>query len=328
MAAAERIAISIDLGGTQYRVAAVSSHGDILARFAGASRAEAPADVVIDDLVAAVGKVRQEIAGQDVLSLGVAAPGPIDEAARKVLVAPNFPLWKDVPLADRLEAATGLPAYLGNDAKLAALGEYRFGAGRGSRHMVYLTVSTGVGAGCIVDGKLVTGSRGAAGEAGHMQIAFDGPRCSCGNRGCLEAFTSGHGLVRQARDAIKAGAQTVLSQQGSGLTAVDIGRAAGSGDQFASDLIKRAGVALGVGVRNLIHLFDPTVVVIGGGVSLMGPILWLPMLETVAADPYAAFHDSARVLPAELRDDPGLVGAAVMVFEPEALGLPPHPARA
>src|SRR5581483_11986125 len=142
----------------------------------------------------AVKRIQAELSASHFVGLGVAAPGPIDEEARIVLVAPNFPRWKDVPLAAELERQLELPAYLGNDANLAALGEFRHGAGRGVHHMVYLTVSTGIGGGVIVDGRLLLGSRGAAGEAGHMQIAADGPRCNCGNHGCLEAFAAGSGL--------------------------------------------------------------------------------------------------------------------------------------
>ncbi|MEA2642561.1 MAG: glucokinase [Chloroflexota bacterium] len=324
LAAADAIAITIDLGGTQFRVAAVSQQGEMLARIAGRSQADAEPSVVIRDLIAAVTRVRHEVAGRAVLGLGIAAPGPIDESARVVLIAPNFPRWRDIPLADELERATGLPAYLGNDANLAGLGEHRYGAGRGVRNMVYLTVSTGIGGGIIVENKLLLGERGAAGEAGHMQISFNGPPCSCGNRGCLEAYASGHGLANQAREAIAGGTSTSLAEIDGPVTAIHIARAAEAGDPFARDLVTGAGRALGVGVRNLIHIFDPAIVVIGGGVSQMGPLLWNPMREVVQAEPYAAFQGSARVEAAALKDDCGLAGAAVMVFEPEAAGMKPR----
>src|SRR5579864_2717397 len=152
MAMLEPVAIAIDLGGTQFRVAAVTSRGEIVARTTGVSRADEAPDVVVRELAAVVAKTQTAVTGRSVVGLGIAAPGPIDDAARMVLIAPNLPLWKDFPLADRLEEATGLVGYIGNDANLASLGEHRFGAGRGSQHMVYLTVSTGIGAGIIVDG--------------------------------------------------------------------------------------------------------------------------------------------------------------------------------
>jgi len=324
MATADLIALAIDLGGTQFRVAAVTREGEVMARFAAPSRAEDEPQAVVHDLVAAVTHVRHEMEGRGVLGIGVAAPGPIDDSARLVLIAPNFPRWKNMPLADELERATGLPAYLGNDANLAALGEHRAGAGRSSRHMVYLTVSTGIGGGIIVEGKLLLGSRGAAGEVGHMQIEFNGPPCNCGNRGCLEAYASGHGLVRRALAAIQSGRATSLAEKGDELTGADIAHGAQSGDSLALELMDTAGRALGVGVRNLIHIFDPSVVVIGGGVSQSGPLLWDPMLEVVRADPLTAFRNSARIEPAGLRDDSGLVGAGLMVFEPETVGLQPR----
>lgn len=309
------VAIAIDLGGTQFRVAAVTRDAGILARLAFPTRAQEDPGVVIRELAAAVSEIRAGIPNCTAVGLGVAAPGPLDPVAGVVYQAPNLPRWRHVPLARELSRLTGLPVALGNDANLAALAEARCGAGRGARNLVYLTVSTGVGSGFILDGHLLVGQHGAAAEAGHMAISLDGPLCSCGNRGCLEAYASGTGLARRAREAMAAGRESLLAQVDAELKATDIAEAAERGDALAQELIAQAGHALGVGVRNLLHLFNPSVVVIGGGVSRIGPRLWEPMLQAVNCDALEIYRTDLRIVPAELGDDSGLIGGAIMVYE-------------
>lgn len=311
------VAIAIDLGGTQFRVAAITPDGRILARRAHPTDSDAEPDAVIRKLAQVVDEVRAELQGSAVLGLGVAAPGPLDHVSGVVFQAPNLPQWKDVPLAQRLKELTGLRVFVGNDANLAALAEARCGAGTGARNLVYLTVSTGVGSGFVVDGQLLVGEHGAAAEAGHMAISLDGPSCGCGNRGCLEAYASGTALVNRAHEAIGAGRTSQLSELDRELEAIDVAQAAEAGDALAQELVQQAAIALGIGVRNLLHLFNPSVVVIGGGVSRMGARLWKPMLEVVNADAMESYRRDLRIVPAKLGDDSGLIGAALLVHEAE-----------
>ena len=296
-------------------MAVLAGDGGILARVASATPAQEEPAVLIRHLAETVREVRQGFAGRPVLGLGVAAPGPLDPKAGVVFEAPNLPRWENVPLAKELESLTGLRVKIGNDANLAGLAEARCGAGKGARNLVYLTVSTGVGSGILVDGRLLLGERGVAAEAGHMALSMDGPLCSCGNRGCLEAYASGTSLVRRAREAMGAGRPSALARYPEGLAAADIAAAADAGDELAQQLIEEAGTALGFGVRNLLHLFNPSVVVIGGGVSRIGPRLWDPMRRVVDADRLDLYREGLRIVPAELGDDSGLVGAALLVQE-------------
>ncbi len=314
MAIGEPVAIAVDLGGTQFRVAAVTRLPEILHRIAAPTRADAPPHTVIEDIARAVAEVCDGVAGHPVQGLGVTAPGPLDHETGVVFQAPNLPTWRNVPLVAELQRATGFDVHLGNDANLAALAEARCGAGAGARHLVYLTVSTGIGSGIIANGRLLLGKHGAAAEAGHMSLSLDGPLCGCGNRGCLEAYASGTGLVNRAREAISAGRKTELTELGRDLDARAIADAASRGDNLAHDLIEQAGNALGFGVRNLLHILDPEVVVIGGGVSRIGPPLWDPMRRVIESDALTIYR-RIRLVPAALGDDSGLLGAALLVHE-------------
>lgn len=306
--------IAIDLGGTRSRVAAVTRQGEIVARLVRDTEAEAGADRVIENLAAGVLEINAAL-DRPAAGLGVAAPGPIDHVRGIILQAPNLG-WEDpIALGPRLENDTGLRAYLGNDANFAALGEARFGAGRGARNLIYLTVSTGIGSGIIADGRLLLGQYGGAGEAGHTVIREGGRACHCGNQGCLEAYASGTALAERAAEAIQAGRASSLTRLEDGFEAEEVAAAAEAGDSLAQELITEAGTAMGIGISNLLHLFDPEIVVIGGGVSQIGPRFWEPMLATIKADRYAAYADHARVVPAALGDDPGLLGAAAWVHD-------------
>lgn len=315
LATGDPIAIAVDLGGTRFRVAAITAEPRIRHRVAEPTRAEATPDVVIDDIARVVADVRAHVPSSPVIGLSVAAPGPLDHVAGVVFQAPNLPTWRDVPLVHELRTRTTLPVLLGNDANLAALAEARCGAGRGAEHLVYLTVSTGIGSGFVVHGHLLLGKHGAAAEAGHMALSLDGPLCGCGNRGCLEAYASGTGLVNRAREAMASGRTSELAGRGADLDARDIETAALHGDGLAGELIEQAGTALGLGVRNLLHLLNPEVVVIGGGVARIGPPLWDPMLRVVDSDALAVYRQDLRIVPAALGDDSGLLGAALLVHE-------------
>jgi glucokinase len=248
---------------------------------------------------------REALDGRDIEAVGIGCGGPLDSRAG-VLIAPlHLPGWTDVRIADLASAEFGVPAVLDNDATAAAAGEHRFGAGRGVSNMVYLTVSTGVGGGVILDGRVFRGATGNGGELGHVTVDWRGRRCKgCGRRGCLEAYASGTSIAERARDA--------------GLkveTASDVAAAARDGDPVAVRVWDETCEALACGIASLANVFEPERVVIGGGVSREGEHLLGPVRERVKAEVIGPVADSLEVVAAELGERVGVAGAAAVAYE-------------
>lgn len=309
----KRYILAIDMGGTRFRVAVANLSGELSRRKSHPTRAEEGREAVLSRIVQAAREALEGFSKGQVLAAGLAAPGPLDPRTGVLFTPPNLPGWRDVPLKALLQEALGLPFYIGNDANLAALGEHRFGAGRGLDHLVYLTVSTGIGAGIITDGKLLLGQEGLAGEAGHMTVA-EGPACKCGNRGCLEALASGTAIARDAQGRIAAGEETSIPHGAPGETTAEaVSAAARAGDPLARAVLERASYHLGVGVLNLVHIFNPQAVIIGGGVSMAGDLLFGPVRRIVAERAMPNFR-KVQVLPSALGDDVGLYGATALVL--------------
>jgi glucokinase len=304
--------VGIDLGGTQLRVAVADARGRILTVVREPTRAEQGPERVIDRIAAAVARALAE-SGVDrrrVRALGIGLPGPVDPGRGLVHSPANLPGWADVPLNRILTERTGIPSWLHHDAHLAAFGELRRGAGRGTRDMIYVTVSTGIGAGLVLGGELYAGSRGSAGEFGHIVIQVDGPLCRCGNRGCIEALASGTAIARDAREGVRRGVRTRLRLiPAPGPTARDVDRAARAEDPFARRLLADAGSVLGVGLGTLVNLFNPEMIVIGGSVMNAGRVLTDPMRAAMAQSSFASARKGLRVVPPLLHADVGLVGA-------------------
>jgi glucokinase len=313
--------IAVDLGGTRFRVAVGTARGDLKWRVARPTEVTRGPDAVLEDIYGAIDDALAAAGGPSAVSgIGVAAPGPLDTWQGVILSPPNMPGWTCVPLKELLEGRFGLPVLVGNDANVATVGEHRFGAGRGFDDLVYLTVSTGIGGGVIAGGRLLLGARGFAAELGHMTIDMNGERCNCGNVGCLEALASGTAIARHAREAVAAGAPTSLGElTADDITSLSVTEAAYGGDQVAVDLLAAAGRALGVGVVNVAHLFNPSRVILGGGVSMnAGPIFWDAMLKVVQARTMMPALQSLEIVPAELGDDAGLVGCIALSTEAQA----------
>ncbi|MGQ9584056.1 MAG: ROK family protein [Anaerolineae bacterium] len=310
--------LAVDVGGTQLRAAVADEHGHLFSRATMLTRASEGLSAVLARIGSVAAEAVAPVGWDRVDAVGVAAPGPLDPVAGVVLGAPNLPGWENVPLRDELARRTGKPVVVGNDANVAALAEHRFGAGRGLRHLIYITVSTGIGGGMIVDGKLLLGARGLAGEVGHMVLEPLGPRCGCGNRGCLEALASGTAIGRQAREQIGAGAETGILKFAGGVvekvTAREVSQAAQAGDELALALLRRAGYYLGLGIYNLLALLNPEAVVLGGSVMKAGDLLFDPIWETVRAVTPRPYWEALRIVPAELGDDVGLLGALALVL--------------
>jgi glucokinase len=263
---------AIDLGGTKLRAEVAGLDGDSLAEVILPTEASGGPDHVIgrmvDALAAAAGEAGVELS--DLRGLGVASPGALDLVNGIVHEAPQLPGWDGVPLPQILSERLGIPVLLENDANAAALGENRFGAGRGTRQMIYFTVSTGVGGGIIVDGGIYHGITGSAGELGHIIVQPNGARCLCGELGCLEAYASGTGISWRAVELVEAGEAPGLARvrrEKGELDADEIADAARRGDEAARRLFDEAGYYLGIALTNCVNIFNPEMIVLGGGVT-------------------------------------------------------------
>ena len=310
--------ITIDLGGTQLRAALCTPDGTVRKRIRTKTQAKRGPEAVLERVCQAAQEVWPK-AGT-VQAISMVAPGPLDPFNGVVIGAPNLPGWDHVHVRDVLTARFGLPIFVGNDANLAALGESRYGAGRGFDDLIYLTISTGIGGGIIIGGRLFVGAKGLAGEIGHVVVQPGGPLCGCGNRGCLEAVASGTAIGRQAQTLAGAGrAPAILAAAGGDVTQVSAesaGKAAAQGDKVARKLLSQAGRYIGIGIANLMHLFNPQRFVLGGGVSQTGELLFKPIRRTVrrwALIPQ--YYEGVDIVPAALGDDAGLLGALALALD-------------
>lgn len=323
-AGTEQFVGAIDLGGTNVRAAIIEAGGQIRARARRPTPQTGPEDVV-QAMVEALQQAAQEagVPVDGLLAVGVGAPGPLDHTTGVVYAPPNLAGWDNVPLKQMLEARLGRPVFVGNDANVAALAERRYGVGRGCEDVIYITVSTGIGGGIVTQGRLLLGPAGTAGEVGHVTIDIHGPRCACGNIGCVEALASGPAIARQARARLAEGRPSLLRELAArldDLTAEHVVEAARRADPLAAEVMEEAARNIGVLVVNLIHLFNPAVIAIGGGVSHAGDLLFGPVRQVVQERALKAAAAVCRIVPAALGDDVGLYGAAAWALD--QLGRP------
>jgi glucokinase len=310
------IALGIDLGGTNLRSAAVSASGEIVYETSRPTFATEGVDSVIDRVALAIREAAERAGVASDVPVGVAAPGPLDPRAGIVHFAPNLPGWREVQLRDRLQALTNRPVLLGNDANAAALGEYIFGAGKGSQNMIYVGLGTGVGGGVISEGRLIDGARGMGGELGHVSVDLDGPRCTCGSSGCIEAFCSSWSITHEATLLVSSGrGAAILAAAVEGkIGPRAVGAAAAVGDPSALALLERAGTALGAGLASFINIFNPEIIVLGGGVSEIGEPLLNPVRRAIDAFAMPVMRKDVRLTSSSLGLKTGIYGAAALVF--------------
>lgn len=312
-------ALAIDLGGTQLRAAMVSSAGGILSFAVEPTRAQDGPEAIIAQIFALLEDILRQNPGQVPVGIGIAAPGPLDPKAGLVIAPPTLRGWHNVPLANIIGQQFSTPVWLENDANAAALGEWRFGAGRGVDSMVFVTVSTGIGGGVIADGRILHGRRGLAAEIGHMTITNEGERCFCGAIGCFEAVASGTALGQRASARTKpfdGSTLRALSANGdvSGRNVVDAAR---QGDALAKELLDDEARWLGIGFTNLLHLYSPDMIVMGGGISHGFDLLQTGIARTMCERAMPAYRN-VPVVTAQLGHHAGLVGAASLVFQNHA----------
>lgn len=304
--------IAVDLGGTQLRAGRYESDLNLLQREATLTRAELGPEYTIGRLKTYIGKVMPACRSQ-VLGIGISSPGPLNPVDGVIIAPPNLPGWHNVPLAEIIAAEFDLPVYVGNDANVAALAEATKGAAQGCRHVVYITVSTGIGSGVISDGKLVSGSAGLAAELGHIPLIIDEDRVTS-----VELEAAGPAIAGRMRAALERGAASrALDLVNGDLDKIDaraVGAAAAEGDALAIEVLAHAGRIIGLGVVTALLLFNPEIVVIGGGVTKTGDLLFSPLRQAVRDHVLdRAFTANLRIERAALGDDVALVGAAALV---------------
>lgn len=305
------LVLGIDIGGTKTAAGVVTADGHALSFHAQPTPQDADSGALLDFVVAVAERALDGYRGQAVAA-GVGCGGPM--IYPDGIVSPLFiPSWQSFPLRERLAAALGLPVTLDNDANAFALGEALFGAGRGTRCMLGIVVSTGVGGGIVVDGRVFHGATGNAGHIGHTIVSAEGPRCSCGAIGCLTAYASGTGLVARARAGIDDGIATRLAALPDGaLTGEAIVQAAGSGDAFAQELMRDAGVALARGIVDAANLLDLERVVLGGGLTQAGEMLLAPLRAEVRDRARLPFTGHLDIRLASAGREAGVIGAAAL----------------
>ncbi|GIV95572.1 MAG: glucokinase [Herpetosiphonaceae bacterium] len=307
--------IGVDLGGTHLRGALIDERGTILSHVRTATLASEGPQAVIGRIADVIEQVRRDAPGP-IKGVGVGAPGPVDPEAGMVIVAPNMPGWEHIPLCSLVQERVQLPVVIGNDANAAALAEWLFGAGKGLRNLIYVTISTGIGGGIIAEGRLLLGRRGLAAEVGHMVIQADGPRCGCGNLGCWEVMASGTALARMALDALMSSDRSSLLRDIAArgrLTAADVTTAAQKGDALARELLAQEGTYIGIGIVSLLHLFSPDIVILGGGVTNSGELIFAPMRQAIAERAIPGYR-TVPIVTTSLGDEVGVLGAAALVL--------------
>lgn len=313
--------LALDLGGTKIIAAIISNQGQVLAREYNPTLANEGPQAVVNRMLSVIDCLLSSrgIDSSQLHSISIAAAGAIDFDKGLVTLSPNLPGWCDIPLRDIVQGKYGVNTFLINDASAAALGEHCFGAGKGVDNLILLTLGTGIGGGIIINGKLYYGSSGSAGEIGHMTIDVNGPRCSCGNIGCLEMLASGTAVAREAIRRIRQGEGSSLTEivgrKIGSITAEKVGMAAQGGDPLALEVILKAANYLGVGMANLVNIFNPEMIIVGGGMAKMGDLLLDPARQVVRERAFQLPAQAVSIVPAQLGNDAGVLGAAVFAFQ-------------
>lgn len=306
--------IGIDLGGTKISSAISLRDGSIIDKIVVETKAELGQKAVMDRIFIVIDKLlqRTNISITDICAIGIGSPGPLDSKSGIIITTPNLP-FKNFNIVSELKNRYNVPIYLDNDANVGCIGEYKFGAGIGYKNIIYITVSTGIGAGAILGGQPYRGSTSNALEIGHTTVKPDGLLCNCGNNGCLEAISSGTAIAKAAKEAIKVNSDTSLSKY-SNITSYEVFKEASCGDNLSVQVVNNALNYLGIGVANVISIFDPDIVIIGGGVSNAGEVLFDAVREVVKKRCFKAMSDNCIITKAKLGNDSGIIGALALAI--------------
>ena len=310
----KKYVIGVDLGGTKISTAISTIEGNILANVVLPTKAEEGEVAVLGIIIQSIDEVivGSSTSIDEVEAIGIGSPGPLDAKKGIIITTPNLP-FKDYNLVQPLKEKYNIPVYLDNDANAAAIGEYMFGAGKGKESIIYFTVSTGVGGGAVLDGKVYRGHTSNALEIGHTTVDPNGPRCNCGNLGCLEAMSSGTAIAKKGKEAVSTNVETSLKKYDT-ITSYEVFKEAEAGDEVAKDIIDNALTYLGIGVANAIATFDPEMIIIGGGVSKAGDIVFDTVKKVVNKRCFKSMAESCEIVPAGLGSDAGVVGAVALAI--------------
>jgi glucokinase len=302
----------IDVGGTKIAVALADSDGSVLSLAHFPTQVELGPHRIIDGAMKEIERMAGDARGS-LATVGIGCGGPLDRKRGVILSPPNLPGWDEFPIVELAEKKLGVPALLDNDANAAALGEYQYGAGRGFRNLVYMTISTGIGGGILINGELVHGVGDGAGEVGHIPVLLDGPICGCGARGCLESLCSGTSIARRAKERLVAGEQSSLLSIGSdNVTAKTVAEAALRGDALANEIWEQTVFYLAYGLNSIIATLAPEAIILGGGVSTAGEQLLEPLRRRVNECVKIMPVDRVQILQASLGANSGIHGALIL----------------
>lgn len=312
--------IGVDLGGTNIKAGLVDREGRIHRRFSTKTDFNADPQTISKQIFGLIEEVVDSIrqrkadagltpATANILGVGLGSPGLIDKKGETILISPNLPQWRNIPIKRMVAERFKVPCVLENDANAAAWGEKWVGAGKEADSLVMLTLGTGIGGGIVINNRLWRGINNVAAEIGHMVIQMNGAKCSCGNNGCIEAYASATAMVRRFKEALKNGATSLLKGVGE-ITAKMINDAALKGDRVSLDIIRETGQYLGVALVNIMHILNPEVIVLAGGMIGSGDLLMHPIRETVRLKAFEASYKDTQILFSLLGNDAGIIGAA------------------
>jgi len=308
----KKYVVGVDLGGTKIYTALVNLKGEIIEEITVKTEAEKGEKVVLDNLLKTIDKVLENVNKEEVRAIGIGSPGPLDLEKGLIVYTPNLP-FKNFELVKPIKERYNIPTYLDNDANVATLSEFMFGAGKGSKNMVFVTVSTGVGGGAILNGNIYRGSTANALEIGHTTVMKGGPRCGCGNTGCVESVASGTAIMKRAKEALDSKVETSLRNYDD-VTAREVFLEAERGDRVSQDILNDALSYLGIGIANIANSFDPDKIVIGGGVSEAGKIVFDKIDEEMQRRCLTNIYDHCKVEKALLGGKAGVLGAAALAI--------------
>lgn len=313
--------IGIDLGGTKINSVLSDFNGNIISQctiyteaFKGKEHVLSRIMITIDDVLKSGNKTIE-----DIRSIGIGSPGPLDSKNGVIITTPNLP-FSNFNIVQPIKCKYNVPTYLDNDANVAALGELLFGAGKGTKNMIYVTVSTGIGGGAIVNGSLYRGNTFNALEIGHTTVEPNGPKCNCGNYGCAEVMASGTAIARQGKEAVQKGENTSLVKY-ENITSYEVFNEAKNGDKISIDIINKSLNYLGICIANIVSSFDPEMIVVGGGVTKAGEIVFSKIREVVNKRCFKVMAEACKIVPPALGTDAGVMGAIALALIEEGIEL-------
>ncbi|MCB2288058.1 ROK family protein [Clostridium algidicarnis] len=306
--------IGIDLGGTKIAGVITDLKGNIIKENIIKTMAEYGDKAIvlriinlIEDLIISSGKTLE-----DIRAVGIGSPGPLDPKRGIIITTPNLP-FENFDIITPIKEKFNVPVFLDNDANVAVIGEYTLGAGKNTKNMVYITVSTGIGGGAIINGKIYRGNTFNALEIGHMTLLPDGPKCNCGNYGCFEALASGTAISKRAEEAVESGRDTSLLNYFK-ITSYEVFKEAEKGDSVSRHIIDSSLEYLGIGIANIITLFDPEVIILGGGVMKAGQIIFDRIKEVVDQRCFKNMASACKIVPSALGEKSGVIGAIALAM--------------